>query len=102
MEIKGFKDDEGKLKWHLLPLSLLIPVVKVFEFGLTKYNKEGSWMEVDDGYIRYRDAFFRHLESHESGEINDKESGLPHIQHCAWNALAMMYFTLKDINNGKS
>ena len=95
------KDDKEKLQWHLLPLSLIKPVVEIFQYGLKKYGKEGSWALLDDGYIRYRNAFFRHLEAHESGQYIDPESGFPHIQHCAWNGLAMMYFALKkprDIN----
>ena len=96
------KDDKGKLMWHLLPLSLMKPVVEIFQYGLQKYNEEGSWAKLDNGYIRYRDAFFRHLEAHESGQLNDTESGYPHIQHCAWNALAMMFYSLKDNKNGTS
>jgi hypothetical protein len=100
-KIIGFKDDAEKLKWHLLPLSLVKPIVEIFQYGLRKYNSEGSWMKVENGYVRYRDAFFRHLEAHESGQTHDIESGLHHIKHCAWNALAMMYFALKDSNHGK-
>ena len=37
------KDDKEKLMWHLLPLSLIKPVVEVFNFGYRKYQKEGSW-----------------------------------------------------------
>lgn len=95
------KDDKEKLQWHLLPLSLIKPVVEIFQYGLKKYGKEGSWAKLENGYTRYRDAFFRHLEAHESGQYRDPESGFPHIQHCAWNVLAMMYFVLKkprDIN----
>ncbi|MEE0968266.1 MAG: dATP/dGTP diphosphohydrolase domain-containing protein [Clostridia bacterium] len=97
---KSKKYDQGKLMWHLLPLSLIKPVVEIFQYGLEKYKKEGSWKELDNGYIRYRDAFFRHLEAHESGQLRDEESGFPHIQHCAWNALAMMYFALKEHKYG--
>lgn len=97
---KSKKYDQGKLMWHLLPLSLIKPVVEIFQYGLEKYKKEGSWKELDNGYVRYRDAFFRHLEAHESGQLRDEESGFLHIQHCAWNALAMMYFVLKELGDG--
>ena len=93
------KDDKEKLKWHLLPLSLIKPVVEIFNYGYRKYNQEGSWSKLEDGYKRYYNAFFRHLEAHESGQFRDPESGYPHIQHCAWNALAMMYFALKEKHN---
>lgn len=100
MEQSDHKDDKGKLRWHLFPMSLMKPVVEIFEYGLQKYNEEGSWAKLEDGYRRYYDAFFRHLAAHESGEINDPESGYPHIQHCAWNALAMLYYATKNENNG--
>lgn len=96
------KDDKGKLRWHLFPMSLMKPIVEIYEYGLQKYNKEGSWAELKDGYTRYYDAFFRHLEAHERGQFLDPESGYPHIQHCAWNALAMLYYaTHKDETNAK-
>lgn len=98
---EGKKYDSGKLMWHLLPLSLVKPVVEIFQYGLKKYKQEGSWKHLDNGYVRYRNAFFRHLEAHESGQTHDPESGFPHIQHCAWNALAMMYFALKEITEIK-
>ena len=99
MENNNNKEDNGKLMWHLLPLSLLKPVIEIFQYGLMKYGKEGSWATLDNGYIRYRDAFFRHLEAHESGRQIDDESKHPHIAHCAWNALAMLHFALKEQNN---
>lgn len=90
------KDDikDDKLRWELLPLSLIKEVVKVFHFGSKKYSPN-TWQNLPDGYNRYKAAFFRHVEAFESGEIKDKESGLNHIAHACWNALAMLYFALK-------
>ena len=34
------KDDKEKLMWHLLPLSLIKPVVEIFQYGLKKYGKD--------------------------------------------------------------
>ena len=85
---------EDKLRWDLLPLSLIKEVVKVFHFGARKYSPN-SWQNLEDGYNRYKAAFFRHTEAYESGEFFDKESGLPHLAHAAWNALAMLHFSLK-------
>ena len=95
MESKKNDIVEDKLKWNLLPLSLIKEVVKVFHFGASKYS-ENSWQGLENGYERYKSAMFRHLVAYEEGEIHDTESGLHHLSHMAWNALAMMYFALKE------
>ncbi len=85
---------EDKLRWDLLPLSLVKEVVKVFHFGAKKYSPN-SWQELEDGYNRYKAAFFRHVEAFERGEMRDQESGLFHLAHAAWNALAMLHFAIE-------
>jgi hypothetical protein len=84
---------EDKLRWDLLPLSLIKEVVKVFHFGARKYSPN-SWQNLEDGYSRYKAAMFRHIEAFESGQPLDSESGLPHLAHAAWNALAMLHFSI--------
>ena len=98
--MEGRKNDiaDDKLRWELLPLSLIKEVVKVFHFGAKKYTPN-TWQNLDNGYERYKAAFFRHVEAFESGEIIDKESGLNHMAHACWNALAMLYFALKIERN---
>lgn len=86
---------DHKDRWELLPLSVLKHVVKVYTFGAEKYS-DNSWQNLPDGFQRYKAAALRHLTAHEEGEIFDKESGLHHMAHFAWNALAMLYFTLKE------
>lgn len=87
----GRKDDGGKLRWDLLPLHLIEKVVEVYTFGAQKYAPN-SWQNLEDGYNRYKAALLRHLTAHEKGETIDPESKLPHLAHCAWNAIAMMHF----------
>lgn len=82
------KDD--KLRWDLLPLNLIEMVVKVFHFGAKKYG-ENRWQNLPDAYNRYKGAMLRHLVAHEKGEVLDPESGLPHLAHMAWNALAILF-----------
>ena len=89
--MQGRKDDQGKDRWDLLPLGLVQHVVQVFTFGATKYAPD-TWQHVENGYDRYKAALFRHLVKHESGEICDEESGLPHLAHAAWNALVLIQF----------
>ena len=105
--VKPYKNDErdGKLRWDLLPLDLIEWVVKVYTFGVQKYGKPNSWQHIgrmSDGtseYDRYKSALLRHMVAHEKGEFYDPESGLPHLAHCLWNSIAMLYFGLRDNNN---
>jgi hypothetical protein len=97
--MEGRKNDQGKLRWDLLPLDVMEPLVEIYEFGANKYG-ENNWRTIKDGYRRCRAAFFRHLTAYDKGELTDPESGKSHLAHCAWNALSMMYFeTNGDITN---
>lgn len=94
--VESRKNDiaEDKLRWDLLPLSLIKEIVKVFHFGAKKYAPN-TWQNLDNGYDRYKAAMIRHLVAYEEGEKVDGESGLHPLSHMAWNALAMLYFALK-------
>ncbi len=89
----AFKDDGDKPPWHLLPLDALVPVVRVFEYGLRKYGKQDSWKEVRDPVQRYYSALMRHLAAWRSGEELD-ESGEHHLSHVAWNAIVLLWFVV--------
>lgn len=94
----GLKNDrkDKKPRWELLPLPLLEQIVNVYTFGAQKYA-ENSWQDLPDGFRRYKASLLRHLVAFEKGEITDPESGLPHLAHMAWNALAVLYFgTIKQ------
>lgn len=92
---EGRKDDDGKLRWDLLPLHLIEKVVEVYTFGAQKYAPN-SWQNLEDGYNRYKAAMLRHLTAHEKGEVIDSDSKLPHLVHVAWNAIALMHFGMKE------
>jgi hypothetical protein len=70
----------------------LIEVGKVATFGAKKYTRDG-WKSVPDGIRRYTDAGMRHQLA-EAKEPFDKESGLLHASHAAWNALARLQLLL--------
>lgn len=93
--IKNDRQDR-KARWELLPLDLMAHLVDVYTFGAEKYAPN-TWQKLENGYERYKAALFRHILAHEQGEFRDKESGLPHLAHAAWNAVAMLYFGLKEI-----
>ena len=95
MESRKNDIKDGKLRWDLLPLDLIEKVVEVYSFGAQKYAPN-TWQGLKDGYNRYKSAMMRHIVAYEKGEDRDKESGLHPLSHAAWNALAMLYFALKE------
>lgn len=88
----GAKLDAGKNRLGLVIggfAAALQQVGQVGTFGAQKYSPNG-WLQVPDGAQRYTDALYRHLLAHQQGEATDADSGLPHLAHAAWNALAIL------------
>jgi len=88
----GRKDDAGKPRPSLVLNSMaraIARVIDVAEYGARKYAPD-NWLQVPDGIKRYTDAGLRHRQAHALGEVNDPESGLPHLAHAAWCALAVL------------
>lgn len=82
VENEGRKDDKDKLDWTLLPIEPLEDVVRVLEFGAKKYARD-NWRKVDNAHRRYIAAALRHIVAYQKGEVNDPESGQPHLAHAA-------------------
>lgn len=94
----GAKLDAGKNRLALVLAGFapgLVEVGKVGTFGANKYTPNG-WKEVPDAMQRYQDAMMRHLTAYWRGESNDPDSGLPHLAHATWNALAVLTFATED------
>ena len=64
-------------------------VIEIGTYGANKYTDEG-WMHVPNGQKRYADAAMRHYLNLKAEGPLDKESGLPHLAHLAWNVLAQL------------
>lgn len=80
--------------------SALEAVAEVSSFGARKYTW-GGWRSVPDGAARYGDAMVRHLTKEAYEGENDRDSGLRHAAHAAWNALARLELLLSgDKSNG--
>jgi hypothetical protein len=82
---KALKFDAGKPQMSLLPADALESLGAVAAYGAKKYGV-GNWLK--NGGMEWRrlyDAAFRHLLAFAKGEVNDPESGLPHMSHAAWN-----------------
>jgi len=92
----GAKLDAGKPRpWLVLGgfRNALMEVVKVGTMGAAKYSDHG-WLQVPDAQSRYLDAALRHILDTEEF---DKESGLPHLAHAAWNVLAVLELRMRGI-----
>lgn len=93
-------DMGAKLDANKPDMSLLIDfgqalkeVAMVGTFGMKKY-KRGSWLHVKDGIVRYTAADLRHIMA-ENHEVYDKDSGLKHAAHHAWNALSRLELMIR-------
>lgn len=104
----GKKWDKGKSPvfqglFQYFP-NALKAISDVSKYGAEKYKLEYSdvnWARVEGGLERYADALSRHLLDHFSSST-DPESGLLHIAHAAWNALAVLELTLRNKDGTKN
>lgn len=94
----GLKFDGDKPRMDLLldgcPLALL-RISDVLTFGAKKYEAH-SWHTVAEGKTRYKAALLRHMTAHAQGEVNDPESGLPHLAHAACCSLFILELEQRD------
>ena len=103
MTKRGIKHDSGKPRVSLVFTdfhSALLSVAEVGTFGAAKYTDHG-WVDVPNAPGRYRDAMLRHTLAELGGEELDAESGLSHLAHAAWNALAILQLELNKTKNQK-
>jgi len=94
----GRKDDAGKPRPTLVLGSMaraVDAVVEVAEYGARKYSPD-NWLQVPEAPKRYGDALLRHLMASLRGEARDPESGLRHLAHVAWCALAVLELKLRE------
>jgi hypothetical protein len=92
------KNDQGKLLWNLLDLSIILKIVEILTFGASKYSAN-SWQDVENARERYWAAMMRHLQLHQAGEVYDPESKFPHLWHAFCNLYFLVWFQMKDIKN---
>ena len=93
-EAKSLRYNEGKPKWSLVDFKSLEPMVRVLEYGCTKYEKNNWKKGLDNTEVL--ESLSRHLFALMSGEELDPESQLPHIGHIMCNALFYQYHKNKE------
>ena len=87
----SLKYDGDKPQMDLVPLSSAYAVAQVLTFGAKKYSANG-WKDVPDARTRYQAAMLRHMTQVQEGEEFDEDSGLPHADHIACNAMFLSWF----------
>ena len=86
----GRKDDQGKLRFDLLPVKPLEQVADIYTYGSVKYT-DNNWR----GGIQWGRVFgaiMRHLWAFWRGEDLDGESGKPHLAHAAFGGLTLLEY----------
>lgn len=90
----GYKKDQGKPRWDLVPWDSMLGAAKVFTHGAEKYN-DRNWEE-GMRYGRVYASLMRHLTDWFQGEEMDV-SGLHHLDHVVANALMLSSIVKRDI-----
>ena len=86
MAEKWLKFDEWKSRVDLIPWDVLIEVGRILWYWAKKYW-ENNWQLLEDFENRYIWAALRHIYQHQSWEINDIETNLPHLLHALTNLI---------------
>lgn len=88
-EVKKY--DSGKPMVQLVESWFILEVAKVMTFGAKKYG-ENNWKGMGGDPMRTYGSTMRHLLAYHGGEIDDPESGLPHLAHAATEIMFTMYY----------
>lgn len=86
------KDDGNKPRLELVPPRALVDVAQVLTAGARKYTRADEHGVMQDGadnwrkggeasIPRYLGAALRHVNAYQRGEVDDPETGLPHLAH---------------------
>ena len=76
------KFDDTKIRYELIPPEWETALAEVLTYGAKKY-KPNNWRKGEKE--RYHGAVMRHWNAYRSGEVNDPETGMPHLWHMFTN-----------------
>lgn len=84
----------GKARYDLIPPDALHELAEVYTKGAEKYEPRNwergfQWMSCFSSMMRHAWAWAR-------GEDRDAESGQFHMAHVAWNAMALLTFSIRQ------
>jgi hypothetical protein len=87
---EGLRYDEGKVRLDLIPAEWVIALGSVLTIGAKKYA-DRNW-EKGMKWSKCLGPLLRHVFKWVAGEDYDQESGRHHMEHVAWNALALVSY----------
>jgi Domain of unknown function (DUF5664) len=87
----GIRENQGKPKWSLVDFDALVPMVRVLEYGSSKYHPD-NWKK-GLKYTEVSESLLRHVFAFLDGEDNDPESKLLHVGHILSNAMFLSYMS---------
>ena len=93
----GARFNDGKPDYSLIPFFTLEDEARVWAYGKQKYAA-WNWTKGMDWSIPYA-CLMRHMAAWQRGELNDPESGLPHLAHAMCN-LRMLTLYAKTFPQG--
>lgn len=97
----GTKFDSDKPRHTLIDPYFEQSLIDVLEYGAKKY-KVDNWKDLEDGENRYINAIYRHLNEIRKGNLEDSESGLPHISHVAASVMFLYWFKHVKADDNKT
>lgn len=86
----GYKADNGKARFSLIPPIFLKALADLFAMGARKYS-DWNWF-LGMKYSRVYDAMLRHANAWANGETNDPVDGQHHLISVAWNACVLFVY----------
>ncbi len=89
-----------KPKYSLLDLRTLIPAIKAFAYGATKYARD-NWKLPPKEPTEHLDSAMRHIVALLSGKQRDDESNVEHIGHAIANLLMYSYHFSDDLKEAR-
>ena len=84
----------GKPRYSLIDYASLESLVRVLEFGESKYGRDNWKLSLSKESVL--DSMIRHVAKLNDGEECDSESGLSHIGHILANGMFLEYYKRKD------
>jgi hypothetical protein len=95
----GKKDDQGKLRYDLVPTEAFEAIAEAMTHGANKYG-DNNWQGISPE--RYYAALLRHLISWRKGETHDPETSLNHLKHVLTNTVFLLVLTENNQNDRKN
>jgi len=100
-EAKFQRFDTDKIRWSLLPRSVMRDIVKVLEYGAKKYSPN-NWKKAGnpEDLERCWNSFDRHRDALQlEGQYYDAETNLPHTAHMLCNLMFIHYLQEEKQND---